>query len=262
MYVLIIFFLYIHHAQLKTLQLHLEAAPSKEEVSKLRSALRILQAAEYNVDIDTGMEGEGDVQGVEKALLCKLRRSEAEVTHLKVIVKDLTTEKARLASQLMGSEEAANDLRSLISKLEQDLVSTKIPAVGVSILQSAVSTSSVAEGTMVQVLTEQRDRLRVKILELESSNEKIENSVKALMGEMNALKSDNVKLYEKIKFLQSYRPGHAGHPLNSNQAEEIAVEMTNTMSRYQHEYEASMNPFSEFKNKENKRQIDKLNTAG
>lgn len=39
----------------------------------------------------------------------------------------------------------------------------------------------------------------------------MQQTMQALQGELDSLRADNIKLYEKIKFLQSY-PGRVGLP--------------------------------------------------
>ena len=57
-----------------------------------------------------------------------------------------------------------------------------------------------------------------------------------LQQEADRLRADNVKLYEKIKFLQSY-------PSSSRQPASLEDETT---GRYASQYEARLDPFSAF----------------
>ena len=60
-----------------------------------------------------------------------------------------------------------------------------------------------------------------------------------LQQEADRLRADNVKLYEKIKFLQSY-------PSSSQQLASLEDETT---GRYSSQYEARLDPFSAFSQK-------------
>lgn len=58
---------------------------------------------------------------------------------------------------------------------------------------------------VLSIMTAQRDRLRVRVeeLELELSAQKQQNAL--LQSELDNAHQDNVKMYGKIKFLQSYQ---------------------------------------------------------
>lgn len=59
----------------------------------------------------------------------------------------------------------------------------------------------------------------------------------SVQNELEAVRQDNVKLYEKIRFVQNYNssPG----PSHSSQEDEV-------LSRYSGAYEARLNPFKQF----------------
>jgi CASP C terminal len=52
------------------------------------------------------------------------------------------------------------------------------------------------------ILERQHERFYTKIKELEVTNHEIQSRAIALKTEMDALKVDNVRLYERIRFLQ------------------------------------------------------------
>ncbi len=57
---------------------------------------------------------------------------------------------------------------------------------------------------MLQVVCNQRDRFKQRIAELEKENKELQHKMDTTNNEMKSLKNDNIKLYEKIKYLQSY----------------------------------------------------------
>jgi hypothetical protein len=59
---------------------------------------------------------------------------------------------------------------------------------------------------MVTAITEQRDRFRSANAALEAENAALKKREAALELETRTLRTDNVKMYEKIKFLEAYRP--------------------------------------------------------
>lgn len=58
---------------------------------------------------------------------------------------------------------------------------------------------------MVDIISNQRDRFRDRNDQLEAENRNIRQQLSHVTAEVEGLKGDNVKLYEKIKFLQSYQ---------------------------------------------------------
>lgn len=62
-----------------------------------------------------------------------------------------------------------------------------------------------SEQTILSIVCSQRDRLRKSVEELENSNTSLTNEIANNRSELNKLQSDNLALYEKIKYLQSYQ---------------------------------------------------------
>lgn len=66
------------------------------------------------------------------------------------------------------------------------------------------------EPTMLDIVAGQRDRFRSRTLELETENQKISARLERLIADKDGLKTDNVRLYEKIRYLQSYNQSSSG----------------------------------------------------
>ena len=58
--------------------------------------------------------------------------------------------------------------------------------------------------SLLPIISSQRERFRNRNLELESQNAHQQRQITILQNEVDSVRHDNVKLYEKIKFLQSY----------------------------------------------------------
>lgn len=79
-------------------------------------------------------------------------------------------------------------------------------------------------------------------------------TISDLRAEIKSLQADNLKLYEKVRYMQSYRdsnPPIAG-PSGSNAAGGAGLlngvmRREDEMGRYKDKYEESMNPFEAFK---------------
>ncbi|NXM64207.1 CASP protein, partial [Illadopsis cleaveri] len=93
--------------------------------------------------------------------------------------------------------------------------------------------------SLLSIISSQRERFRAKNQELEGENRMLQHTVHALQSELDNLRADNIKLYEKIKFLQSY-PGRGSS-------------RDDTEQRYSSQYEERLDPFSSFSRKERQR---------
>lgn len=112
------------------------------------------------------------------------------------------------------------------------------------------STSQNPSDSLLAIVSSQRERFRLRTQELETESISYKNRVQTLQGDVDKLRGDNIKLYEKIKFLQAtYSSGTSGvRPSGSRQNLTDATE-----SRYAGEYELSLDPFQSFARKERSR---------
>lgn len=143
---------------------------------------------------------------------------------------------------------------------------------------------------MLDIVISQRDRFKTKIVELESDKSKLEKQLDSCRQELSSLKTDNIKLYEKIRFLQSYDKNKSGGGGINNANKEIHSKRNNsgfeksydvergldipssssssssqggpeTEEKYGKLYEESINPFLSFNKKEKYRRYREMNTA-
>ena len=70
-------------------------------------------------------------------------------------------------------------------------------------LRTVLSPSSESSATLLPIVEAQRERLRLRNDELESVSLTQQHQVTTLTSQVESLQQDNVKLYEKIRFLQS-----------------------------------------------------------
>uniref|UniRef100_A0A669E658 Protein CASP n=1 Tax=Oreochromis niloticus TaxID=8128 RepID=A0A669E658_ORENI len=93
--------------------------------------------------------------------------------------------------------------------------------------------------SLLSIISSQRERFRSRNQELEAESRSMQQTMQALQNELDSLRADNIKLYEKIKFLQSY-PGRAGGS-------------DDTVMRYSSQYEERLDPFASFSKRERQR---------
>ncbi|XP_068230347.1 protein CASP-like isoform X3 [Palaemon carinicauda] len=102
-----------------------------------------------------------------------------------------------------------------------------------------------AAESLLPIVSAQRERFRQRNEELEVELTSKGQQVVLLQNELDTLRADNLKLYEKIRFLQSYQGQHS--------REDTAAE-----SRYSSQYEEALDPFSSFSRKEKLRRYAAL----
>jgi homeobox protein cut-like len=97
-----------------------------------------------------------------------------------------------------------------------------------------------AADSLLPIVQSQRERYRVRAQELEMVTVGQQQQVTMLQNELDKLRSDNVKLYEKIKFLQ----GYAGRG---------SAVTEDTVVKYSSQYDDNLDPFTSFSKRERMR---------
>lgn len=250
------------NSTLKQLEEKLKGQADYEEVKK---ELNILKSMEFAPSESSGAQDAS--KPLEVLLLEKNRSLQSENATLRITNSDLSVRCAELQIQLTEAVSAAAEQKELVAKLEHDLSTIqalsamhrpdaegaavhsleKIPepikeATALFYGHPPPPSTSFPEGQMdslLSIISSQRERFRARNQELEGENRMMQHTVHALQSELDNLRADNIKLYEKIKFLQSY-PGRGGG-------------RDDTELRYSSQYEERLDPFSSFSRKERQR---------
>ncbi|GAA5979753.1 hypothetical protein JCM11641_004077 [Rhodosporidiobolus odoratus] len=122
--------------------------------------------------------------------------------------------------------------------------------------------ASTAEGSILPIITSQRDRFRQRNGELEEELRRQFTLISTLRGEIKTLQTDNLKMYEKVRYLQSYRDdsGATGGMAARHQVGfSNIVRGDEELGTYKNKYEESMNPFEAFRGMERGRAHQRLN---
>lgn len=271
------------------LESQLASSPSPESVERMKRELRILKRLEYNaddIDPETARGDEADDKDLESVLVSKLRRAESDLVVERVgkagLVQECESLKNALADALKDREEA----EKLVSSLERDLAkaiaspttpdsskrnTAPIPSFGENpaLLESVldpsvpaptplktpsatVSASEKAEDdhSVATIVMAQRDRLRARCDALEAERDSFKRELQAQVVASESLKADNSKLYEKVRYLQSYnRPtGRQGRTLDRDL----------DLEALEQRYEASVDPFKQFSKEERQRKFKEM----
>lgn len=128
--------------------------------------------------------------------------------------------------------------------------------------KTSASSSFSSSSSILPIITSQRDRFRARNAELEEELRKQFASITELRNEVKTLQADNLSLYEKVRYLQAYHAsgslGASGARTNPGGSRLVNIAARNdyggnsyppTMGedKYREKYEASMNPFEQFR---------------
>uniref|UniRef100_A0A8C3CV45 Protein CASP n=1 Tax=Cairina moschata TaxID=8855 RepID=A0A8C3CV45_CAIMO len=217
------------NSTLKQLEEKLKGQADYEEVKK---ELNILKSMEFAPSESSGAQDSS--KPLEVLLLEKNRSLQSENATLRITNSDLSVRCAELQIQLTEAAATLSGQKELVAKLEHDLSTIqalsavhrpdaegaavpsleKIPepikeATALFYGHPPVPGAPFPEGqvdSLLSIISSQRERFRARNQELEGENRMMQHTVQALQSELDNLRADNIKLYEKIKFLQSY-PG-------------------------------------------------------
>uniref|UniRef100_A0A2K5CJT7 Protein CASP n=1 Tax=Aotus nancymaae TaxID=37293 RepID=A0A2K5CJT7_AOTNA len=247
------------NSTLKQLEEKLKGQADYEEVKK---ELNILKSMEFAPSEGAGTQDAA--KPLEVLLLEKNRSLQSENAALRISNSDLSGRCAELQVRVTEAVATATEQRELIARLEQDLSIIqsiqrpdaegaaehrleKIPepikeATALFYGPAAPASGALPEGqvdSLLSIISSQRERFRARNQELEAENRLAQHTLQALQSELDSLRADNIKLFEKIKFLQSY-PGRG----SGNDDTEL---------RYSSQYEERLDPFSSFSKRERQR---------
>ena len=230
----------------------------QSDYGDLKRELLILKSTEFSDSVV-------DQKSLEALLMEKNRVLQNENTGLRASNAQLAELTRTLESKLSITEETQKEQLTLIQKLETDLLSVQSPA---SVVRSAADGSSApstniageflsgaieekkgtdnSNSSLLLIVSSQRERFRVRNNELEAENYTHQQTIQRMQNDLDSLRADNVKLYEKIKFLQSY-------PTSTK----VTVD-DGTSSRYSSQYEEHLDPFMTFNKKEKQRKYMNL----
>ncbi|KAF8441606.1 CASP C terminal-domain-containing protein [Boletus edulis BED1] len=124
--------------------------------------------------------------------------------------------------------------------------------------------TSSADTSILPIVTSQRDRFRARNAELKEVRTST-STISELRSEIKSLQSDNLKLYEKVRYMQSYRETSSVSQLDplpgssrSHRTKKPRVggvrdggdEDEVELGKWRQRYEETMNPFEAFRGRE------------
>ncbi|KAJ3072448.1 hypothetical protein HDU98_003573 [Podochytrium sp. JEL0797] len=213
-----------------------------------------------------------------------LQRLEEDVYNLNSIVASKTGGSA--ASSSVGTAAKANaeneaDMDPLMAINVRSQLNNQpdlVPVLGNSVLlvgvPAAIETGSPipstggANSSIIPILASQRDRYRQRNAELEEQAKSNSNMIADLKHNMDSLKSDNIKLYEKLRYAESFSNSSTAST-NRHQQAAAVINIPSTpnrsgddiSNRYNTLYETNLDPFQRFSRNERTSRVNKLNAA-
>ena len=210
-------------------------------------------------------------RSLENLLVAKNRRLTEDLTKLRVSFEELSAEHASSSGALEALQSDLARQKALNEKLENDLVSVNRDdrsgshtpsAAGLAGLdigkpdgRSTPVTAVNGDTSILPIVTSQRDRFRQRNAELEEELRRQFEAISDLRAEVKSLQADNLKLYEKVRYTQSYRESAVAGPsgtsgMGSSGLNGMGIGVSRRedgIGKYKDKYEESMNPFEAFK---------------
>eukprot|EP00850_Spirogloea_muscicola_P010406 SM000061S19233 [mRNA] locus=s61:261247:266684:- [translate_table: standard] len=282
--------------KLKHVEEELSLRPTEKQVDDLKKQIKILQAVGYNLveaeeDWDQAAAGSDDMGKLEKLLLSKNRKMEHELTLMKVQLDDRAKEVTQLQLRTKELDAVAAEQKQLISLLEDDIAkgsntfdrrngrSDDWEASEAGMPEFMQRSTSKGGGlaqdddnSMLAVVCGQRDRFRQKLMELEEVRfvelldlprsmemRLVKEKLRGITADYDRTKLDNVKLYEKMRYVQEYSkdgPQPRGARKRGDDLE--AGSISDIEMKYKKLYEEDINPFAAFSRREREQRYREL----
>lgn len=110
--------------------------------------------------------------------------------------------------------------------------------------------------SVTAIIMAQRDRLRARCDSLEAERDSFKRELQMQVAATESLKSDNTKLYEKVRYLQNYSSS-SGVPRSRVAVADRDLDLEALEQRY----EASVDPFRQFGRAERQRKLNDMSPA-
>ena len=275
-----------------------ERDEQRNDYEEVKRELNILKSIEFNTYSTKNSES-SEQKPLEVLLLEKNRVLQSENTQLKNQQSDLKGKYEEEKSKNLTILKTVGEQKQLIAELERDLFAKSNNLISVKTNQEVKSLANVSNvalldlnpivsadsgaaassfenendsminltsigkensQSLLNIVSSQRERFRLRIQELEMEAISYKQQLHILQGEIEGLRGDNVKLYEKIRFLQSYNSNDRKFIKSSISGSAFAGSNNDEviLNRYTNEYEQKLDPFSKFTKTEKQSRIQNL----
>ncbi|CAB9499448.1 Protein CASP [Seminavis robusta] len=154
----------------------------------------------------------------------------------------------------VSEEEEASTLNSIL-----DPNATPPPPVAKQAPQASAAATEKAEDdhSVATIVMAQRDRLRARCEALEAERDSFKRELQVQVQSAESLKSDNTKLYEKVRYLQNFS-GTGGNRGGAGFNKLGANDRDLDLEALEQRYEASVDPFRQFGRSERQRKLKEM----
>jgi homeobox protein cut-like len=153
---------------------------------------------------------------------------------------------------------APSDPDVLQSVLDPDSAPPPKPHASMESAGSNSSTSAAEKAaddhSVATIIMAQRDRLRARCEALEAERDSFKRELQAQVDASESLKADNTKLFEKMRYLQSYN----SNPVGRSGAYSRQASRDLDLEALEQRYEASVDPFRQFSKAERQRKLKEM----
>lgn len=255
---------------------------------------------------EAGNSGKEDT--LEQLLLARNKKLSNELTVLRVSHRDLQNQLQSLQGDLSKTKQDLEQSQTLSRTLENDLLQMQSHAPNISSAMSVAPTyvsrypqrsmrtgrvsptSSIISGFdhsgstldairagepvgggsgILPMVQAQRDRFKQKNDQLEEELAKTYSTVRSLRQEVASLQKDNLNLYEKTRYVNTYNRhgggsssssgfGGKASPLGYREPGSGNDNDSSTVNRYSSAYEAQISPFAAFRGRESARAMKQM----
>lgn len=113
--------------------------------------------------------------------------------------------------------------------------------------------------SVATIVMAQRDRLRARCDALEAERDSFKRELQVQVQTAESLKTDNTKLYEKVRYLQSYSSKTGGGSAYIRGGSGRGSDRDLDLEALEQRYEASVDPFRQFSRAERQRKFNEMN---
>lgn len=244
---------------------------SMADYDQLKKELTTLRAIQFGEDSEE--EDEADpvksTHQLDEILAARNKKLTAEIADYRARHEQLNTTIRQLESTVQQQKEELTKFSNLNMQLENDMLhlqsgsryDTMSVISGVTRATAAPSrgqrrmspTSSIAGGfveeeqssSVLPIVTAQRDRFRTRNAELETQLKRQATQLTELRAQLARLEKDNAALFEKTRYLASFK----GTVSRSGDTEQ---------QRYSKDYEEQLHPLARFREREQQRALSRL----
>ncbi|KAI8927239.1 CASP C terminal-domain-containing protein [Entophlyctis helioformis] len=276
------------------------------DYDEIKRELEIIKGIEFDGFQDQAADGASPVNldhPLETLMMAKNKKLQSEITTLKATMLQETqlarddlnvkldqsqTLVRKLESDLLRVNESWASMQSKKQSVSEGLESLMSDSYTKTLSAAKVAGSadqlaaaqppvghSPADASIVPILTSQRDRYKQRYEEAQQTSREQTQTIAELRYEVTNLKSDNVKLYEKLRYSESFfTTGNKGSAVSAPRGITIDNSMgrrggsgsgpdaaDSVSNKYRGMYEDTLDPFRRFHQQEELRRARSMNPA-